>query len=115
MIIIDKIAEKSVEVSITTKKTETSIIDIYGYKMFEPSNSPIRFKINVKSCLLHCNLKYTLLSYTVQNTELSDDKETGIKHIVVDENERRITVTFVKNYQVFIFEGILLIENKIQE
>ena len=106
MIIIDKIAEKSVEVSITTKKTETSIIDIYGYKMFEPSNSPIKFKINVKSCLLHCN---------VQNTELSDDKETGIKYIVVDENERRITVTFVKNYQVFIFEGILLIENKIQE
>jgi len=69
-------------------------------------------KVNIESSLLSCKLKYTLSSYTVRNSNLSENKEIGIKSIVVDENKNHIEITFIRNYQVFIFEGILLINNK---
>ncbi|OQA51422.1 MAG: hypothetical protein BWY47_00067 [Bacteroidetes bacterium ADurb.Bin302] len=111
MIVLNNISN-GVEISITTENTETNIVDIYGYKMAKPSYSPIKLKVNIESSLLNCKLKYTLSSYTVRNSNLSENKEIGIKSIVVDENKNHIEITFIRNYQVFIFEGILLINNK---
>lgn len=111
MIVLNNISN-GVEISITTENTETNIVDIYGYKMAKPSYSPIKLKVNIESSLLSCKLKYTLSSYTVRNSNLSENKELGIKSIVVDENKNHIEITFIRNYQVFIFEGILLINNK---
>ncbi len=111
MIVFNNISN-GVEISITTESTETNIVNIHGYKTAQPSCLPIKLKVNIESSLLNCELYYTLSSYTVLNSNLSENKEMGVKSIVVDENKKYIEITFIKSYQVFIFKGILLINNK---
>lgn len=111
MIIFNNISDGA-EISISTENTETNIADIYGYKMAKLSHSPFKLKVNIESSLLNCELYYTLSSYTVLNSNLSENKEMGVKSIVVDENKNHIEITFIRNYQVFIFKGILLADNE---